>query len=110
MTIRRVTSMALSLALSTVCHPDHACAHQQDLPPGDEVVAESQFGNGSVAGPVRTGRNGLEVRLPGGTWVECATSCSETLRLETVDFWQAQNRTTNRCGLLGCLELRYPRR
>ena len=110
MTIGRFKSLALSLAVLTACHLDNACAHQQELRPGDEVVAESQFGNGFVAGPVRTGRNGLEVRLPGGTWVECANNCSETLRLETVDFWEAQNRTTNCCGLLGCLELRYPSR
>jgi hypothetical protein len=86
-----------------------ACRSGEATAPGDIVTAESQFGNGSVSGPVRAGRNGLEVRLPGGTWVECANSCRETLRLETVDFWQAQNKTTNRCGLLGCLELRYPR-
>lgn len=52
------------------------------------VVAESQFGNGSVSGPVRHGRNGLEVRLPRGTWIECVRSCSDTLRRATVDFWE----------------------
>ena len=31
----------------------------------------------------------LEVRLPGGSWVECVRTCSETLRKETVDYWQA---------------------
>ena len=57
--------------------------------PGAWVTAESRWGNGRVSGPVRQGRNGLEVRLPGGSWVECVRSCSETLRKETVDFWQA---------------------
>jgi hypothetical protein len=28
------------------------------------------------------------VRLPGGTWLECGISCSDTLRRETVDFWR----------------------
>jgi hypothetical protein len=28
------------------------------------------------------------VRLPGGTWLECGRSCSDTLRRETVDFWK----------------------
>ena len=53
------------------------------------VTAESHWGNGRASGPVRQGRHGPEVRLPGGTWVECVRSCSETLRKETVDYWQA---------------------
>jgi hypothetical protein len=28
------------------------------------------------------------VGLPGGTWYECAFSCSDTLRRQTVDFWE----------------------
>lgn len=56
---------------------------------GDFVVAESRYGHGSVSGPVRRGPRGYpEVRLPGGTWVDCARNCSETLRRETVDFWE----------------------
>lgn len=54
------------------------------------VVAHSQYGNRSVAGPVRPGRFGDEVRLPGGTWVECGRSCAATLRVKTVDFWDHQ--------------------
>lgn len=80
------------------------------------VVAESRFGNGSVTGPVRHARFGREVRLPGGTWVACRRSCSETLRVETVDFWESGFGTgggasaiTNECGIFGCIELRYPR-
>ncbi len=76
------------------------------------VVAESRFGNGTMTGPVRFARNGREVRLPGGTWVGCRRSCSETLRVETVDFWEGGiggNGITNECGIFGCLELRYPR-
>jgi hypothetical protein len=55
-----------------------------------EVTAESRYGSAQVvSGPVRrNGRDRLEVRLPGGTWVECGKSCSETLRRQTVDFWQ----------------------
>ncbi len=55
---------------------------------GDYVVAESHFGNGVVAGPVRRTRLGPQVRLPGGSWIYCERSCSETLRVNTVDFWQ----------------------
>jgi hypothetical protein len=55
-----------------------------------EVTAQSRYGNPqTVTGPVRRkGKDRLEVRLPGGTWIECTRSCSETLRRQTVDFWQ----------------------
>jgi hypothetical protein len=55
-----------------------------------EVTAQSRYGSPqTVSGPVRRiSQNRLEVRLPGGTWVECVRSCSETLRRQTVDFWQ----------------------
>jgi len=82
---------------------------------GSSATAESRFGNGSVSGPVRAGRTGYEVRLPGGTWVGCRRSCSETLRVETVDFWENDGRlvgagtAANECGIFGCLDIHYPR-
>ena len=60
------------------------------------VIAESRYGHGTVAGPVRQGARGqLEVRLPGGTWIGCARSCSDTLRQETVDFWEVHSGGRN---------------
>ena len=79
------------------------------------VTAHSRFGNGSVTAPVREARNGAQVRLPGGSWVYCRRSCSETLRVETVDIFENQGALTgygtrlNECGIFGCLEIRYPR-
>ncbi len=78
------------------------------------VTAESRFGNGVVSGPVRLTNLGRQVRLPGGTWEYCRRSCSETLRVQTVDFWETKSgggsgAITNECGIFGCLELRYPR-
>jgi hypothetical protein len=52
------------------------------------VVAESQWGNGTISGPIRPGPNGWQVRLPRGTWIDCVWSCSDTLRRATIDFWQ----------------------
>src|SRR5262245_56899157 len=53
------------------------------------VTADSRYSGQSVRGPVRRGPQGrLEVRLPGGTWLECGISCSDTLRRQTVDFWR----------------------
>jgi len=66
-------------------------AAERNLPPGivGYVTADSRYSGQSVRGPVRRGPNGrLEVRLPGGTWLECGLSCSDTLRRQTVDFWR----------------------
>lgn len=76
------------------------------------VVAVSKHGNGTVSGPVRQARYGLEVRTPGGNWIGCRASCSETLRVQTVDIWENDGRlvgagdAANECGIFGCLELR----
>lgn len=53
------------------------------------VVAESQWGNGTISGPVRPGPHGWQVRMPRGTWIDCVRSCSDTLRRATIDFWQS---------------------
>lgn len=82
-------------------------AYYQGGPSEGYVVAESRFGHGTVSGPVRRSRTGYEVRMPGGTWIACRRSCSETLRVETVDFWEnrgaGRNAIDTECGLLGCL-------
>lgn len=55
------------------------------------VVAYSRFGGDKVVGAVRRTSLGPQVQLPGGSWIYCRISCSETLRVETVDFWAARN-------------------
>lgn len=76
------------------------------------VIAKSRFGNGEVRGRIRRTNLGWQVQLPGGRWVDCRRRCSETLRVETVDFWQVNSagsgELTNECGVFGCLELKYP--
>jgi hypothetical protein len=62
---------------------------------GGSVSAESRYGHGTVSGPVRRSERGrAEVRLPGGTWIECGRSCSETLRRESIDFWESRDGRT----------------
>jgi hypothetical protein len=97
---------ALSLYVTTSA-PAEAGRDRHARTQPDFVVAESRFGNGTVTGPVRASRHGYEVRLPGGTWIECRRSCSETLRVETVDFWQNQGRgrMDNEGGLFGPLTI-----
>ena len=58
--------------------------------PAGYVVAESYYGNARVTGAVRQTSLGPQVQLPGGSWVHCRTSCADTLRVETVDFWHAR--------------------
>jgi len=57
------------------------------------VTADSRYSGKSITAPVRYGPYGRrEVRLPGGTWIECRRSCSNTLRQETIDFWYSRDR------------------
>jgi len=98
-----------TLALAAAAPPQPADAFRrprEDLSQG-YVVAESKYGNGRVSGPVRLTDLGPQVRLPGGTWEYCRRSCSETLRVETVDFWEGRQDgrggMAQECGLL-CLE------
>ncbi len=83
---------------------------QEDLS-GGYVVAESRYGNGTVSGPVRFRRLGPQVRTPGGNWHYCRRTCAETLRVETIDFWDAQDNyggtAAAECGVFGCLDLRF---
>lgn len=82
----KVISAAL---LVWVCCASGALA-QGYAPRGGYVYAESRFGHGTVSGPVRDTARGPQVRLPGGSWIYCRVSCRETLREETVDFWETR--------------------
>ncbi len=86
-----LAGMAIGAALvlaATMVIPAHA--DRRGHAHGGIVTAESHFGNGTVSGSVRERHSGLEVQLPGGTWVDCGRSCSDTLRRQSVDFWQNQ--------------------
>jgi hypothetical protein len=107
-------ALALAIAATTTAQAAPRKGYGADPAAAGYVVAESRFGNGSVAGPVRQTSLGPQVRLPGGTWVYCRRSCSETLRVETVDFWEGNSAAgagafAHECGIFGCLELRWPR-
>ncbi len=89
------------LAASPTDHPD------------GYVIAKSRFGNGVIKARVQNSTIGWKVQLPGGRWVFCRRSCSETLRVETIDFFQSNaagsGQITNECGIFGCLDLKYAR-
>lgn len=88
------TSLALAaliLATSVAVAPEAGAQGRR----GGEgyVTARSRYGNGVVSGPVRqSGRGFYEVRMPGGTWIPCKRDCGETLREETIDFWQERQK------------------
>lgn len=117
MTLPRASSMALAAVAGVALLAETAAAggHGIRRNYGDNglergtVTAVSRFGNGSVTAPVRMTANGPQVRHPGGAWYYCRRSCSETLRVETVDVFEAQAGYGAECGVLGCLELVWPR-
>jgi hypothetical protein len=92
-----------------------ACSAQDSASaryPGGFVIAKSRFGNGTLRGQVRRAALGWKVQLPNGRWAYCRRSCSETLRVETIDFFESNaagsGQLTNECGIFGCLDLKYP--
>jgi hypothetical protein len=56
-----------------------------------QIMACSTHGKGCITAQTRQGRNGKEVRLPGGSWIGCKQDCKLTLTDETVDFWQKRD-------------------
>ncbi len=95
-TIWTVAALVALSATAAVAQGRHRGGHH-----GDYVVAESHWGKGTVSGPVRQGHRGWQVRLPGGSWVDCERSCSDTLRRQTVDFWENNGPQSKESGSPG---------
>jgi hypothetical protein len=102
---RHTVANALILSAVLLSLPAHSAESE------GYVDAVSRFGNGAIRAPVRQDSHGWAVQLPGGRWIYCRRSCSETLRVETVDFFEANEagngQITNECGIFGCLDLKY---
>ena len=84
-----LASLAVPLALSLMLPAADARSKRAvEEPATGYVTAESRYGPQTITAPVRISAAGRrEVRLPGGTWIECRRSCANTLRQETIDFW-----------------------
>lgn len=96
MRLLRLAQSFIAIAPLAACAahtgPDHL-GGPKGKTDGTVVVAESRYGHGTVSGPVRQDARGrLQVRLPGGSWIDCTGPCSETLRRESVDFWENHGR------------------
>jgi hypothetical protein len=106
-------SLGLALAAFAVVAASGLAAEAQTrrAPLGTKyvyVTAESRYSGASITAPVRQGPRGrLEVRLPGGTWIECGRSCSDTLRRETVDFWKERGHPRGGGDGPGYLQFRF---
>lgn len=82
--LARISGTALLAVAAVVALTTAAAARRGD----GSVHVCSRYGSACVSAPVRNGRNGQEIRLPGGTWIECKQDCRNTLREETVDFFE----------------------
>jgi hypothetical protein len=84
---------AVALALSAMITTAGDATAQSRRGNGDGAVVHvcSRYGKGCISAPVRPGRWGLEVRLPGGSWIDCRRDCRRTLREETIDFFETLN-------------------
>ena len=113
--MRNVRSATVAIALASIAGTTATAeaGRRGYAPERDYVVAHSEFGNGKIAAPVRQTRLGPQVRLPGGNWIYCSKSCSETLRVKTVDFWYSDeglgpnNSITHDGGIFGNLGIRF---
>jgi hypothetical protein len=85
-----------ALALSAVAAAAFALPAQAVEGRMGQVNSCSKLHAGKCAtGSVRTTTLGKQVRLPGGTWVDCAGDCQDKLRVKTVDFWKEQMLNNN---------------
>lgn len=83
------TRPMLAAALLVLAFPSlEASAQRRSSGETGTVTACSRYGKGCITGPTRPGRFDREVRLPGGTWIGCKRDCRETLREETLDFFE----------------------
>ena len=86
------TLLSATIAVTMIMGPAVAPADAQSRSKSREGVVStcSIYGNGCTSAPIRRAGNDYEFRMPGGTWVSCKQSCKDTLRRETVDFWDTQ--------------------
>jgi len=51
------------------------------------ITVQSKYNNGTISAPVRPAKYGWQVKLPGGAWIYCEVNCFQTLRDQTIDFY-----------------------
>ena len=91
---RTLQIVCFTAALCATAAP--ALARERAMDKRGTVTACSTYGrHGCYTAPVRQTPLGAQLRLKGGTWIWCEGDCRDTLRRETIDFWDDQ-RDRNR--------------
>ena len=85
-----LSATVAAVSLSVTALTDGAIAASPNRTQEGTIKACSRRGHGCIVAAVRQGRQGPEVRLPGGTWVGCAGDCRESVLEKTLDFWDMQ--------------------
>ena len=93
---RVAMTASLLLATAVAVSAAEAGRYSEGGPILGYVTVNSFYNPGTVTGPIRQGRLGLQVRLPGGTWLYCERTCGDTLRDNTLDFWNQYENRGNR--------------
>lgn len=92
----RIAVWLVAAAATSGIAQDAWSAPKRDKP--GWITAHSRYSTATITAPTRPGQWGLEVRMPGGTWISCKLDCKNTLREETVDFWREQeNKNSGGC-------------
>jgi len=78
--------LVLATTVTTFLPAAAQAARERDT--GSRVTTCSRYGKGCISAPTRRGSVEREVRLPGGTWIGCRMDCRETLREESIDFFE----------------------
>jgi hypothetical protein len=91
-----LAAFAIPVAAGLVAPAEAGSRRWPHEPKFGYVTAESRYGPQTITAPVRVSAQGRrEVRLPGGTWIECRQTCTNTLRQETIDFWYIRSGVDN---------------
>jgi hypothetical protein len=108
---------AVAFSLTTTAEARRCKGHScDDSGAYRHIYVESNYGSRRVVVPVRHSRLGDQVKLPGGSWVDCEVTCEYTVRRLSVDFWEDQQNHFTSPNYLkydldlgtGRIERRYP--
>lgn len=82
------STMPLTASMLMACAVISSAAAEHESIKNGIVTACSKHGNGCYSAPLRETKLGPQMRLKGGTWVYCRGDCRDSLREDTVDFWE----------------------
>lgn len=83
-----LTKFGAALVVTAFMSVPPICAQEREQIKNGIVTACSKYSNGCYSAPLRETRLGPQMRLKGGTWVYCRGDCRDSLREDTVDFWE----------------------